>query len=763
MELTLEQQKVVNFAGDLLIVKGTAGSGKSLVGLHRANKMVGEVKGTLDFGNKEKRKVLFLTYTNSLVYELRRRYCSFFNSDEGIEFSTIDKIMQNVLTSDEEINKKYDVETFDGRFFKQNIGFIEGEIKGSRFDLEFVADEFAFIRDNMLGRDEYYKIVRKGRDLLLNEKDREFIFNLLVKYRNRLKNMGKIERKDAFIYLLKKGFVTEYDYPNIIVDEAQDLTKIKLQFLLKIKENATLTKKLTLLYDTSQTIFKNSCLGNAPSFISLGLNARGRVKNLSFSYRSTRQIHQCAYNMLKKYEIKDKNDEIKITPVFGQTDEGPKPVLINVENDGEAKSLYLDMVKQLLGKYKPEDIITIVPNGRDGARYCDYLMENGIKSYMMIPDLMKYLGLSEDEKNRCRRASMDKIALDMSETIKTYNPYNVKGLEGKVVFMLDSHELPYKCEKKDEEDIAKILYMEMTRSMELLFMFSIGKPNSFIESIEDKYVHKLEYSEDLDIERVLKSDIENSHEIITNNNVERFTTIMKDIEKEKAAIEKKEKELIAKEKKLEKLFPSSKELKKAEIENTKKKFPRLPEEIIKLLGEGCYYFNEDVEVSCSKFTKAIELVIREAFVSKKKTFGTMVMDMKKDKDLKPFAQEIEKLKIIKVRNEAAHNFMQDVEKLKVIYNYIYQDRRLEALHDKISYLKYLEDNESVMKKIAVVTSKGCTMTINRKDLYTFLLDDEEYGAHKHKIKDGTYILEGKYSTSRNNRIFIIENYKQYVV
>ena len=754
MELTAEQKKIVDFTGDLLVVKGTAGSGKSLVGLHRANRLLNKVQKTLSFGGDEdNRRVLFLTYTNSLVNDSLSKYKKLFGDNcDNITFMTVDKLMYQTIGSTKLGENGYKIDKWNGRFYDEAKyeSILKNGIKDTRFELRFIKEEFDYIRENMFSSEEYYTTVRKNRELRLGAEERKLIFNLLIEYRKALKKDNKIDMLDGYIYLIKKGFKKDEHYTDILIDESQDLSKIKLMFILKLKDVYNDFKSLTLLYDTSQTIFKNSCLGNIKSFKSIGLNVVGRVKTLSFSYRSTRQIHLCAYSLLTAYEKNDKDNEVRVTPVFGQTDEGAKPVFVKCPGEEEESELFVHNVKILLdGNYSADEIIAIVPDTKAFGKYRDALARKGLKGKL----------ITSSELRKCNDAQE---TINGEESIRFYNPYNIKGLEGKVIFILGAETDYLTDEQKSEEDIARLYYVQMTRAMEYLFIFSAGEPNVFINAINKKYLCELDYIEDMDINAIAETDVCCKKEFIVKNNVDRYKKVLTktdEAEEKAAAYDKEMEEKEVKEK--EELTQNEIKTRETYIEMARKEMKHLPEDIIRYIGEGMYYFDEgiDIEVSYHKFAKSIELVLKEMFLDKKFTFGEMVRRLMSDSDLKKYANEIYKLDLVKVRNQAVHKIMNDADELKIIQQYVWKDKKVAQLYDAISRIKEKESDQDRVEKNGILTSKGCTLKINGKNMYTYLINDDEYAGYGRKIKDGDYNLEGKYTLSRDKKIFIISSYK----
>lgn len=523
MELTLEQKKVVDSNEEILIVKGVAGSGKSLVALERAKKLA---KQELTSGNKK--KVLFLTYANGLIRDLKSKSKDF---TEYLEVASFSSITSKARTSHTKyidkfsierkatlVNKKTGaiVEYTTPRFAHEDYltankirymkyqDYIKKIIKDSKFDFRFIKDEFEFIKTSYIrSQDAYLKSERVGRVIPLTEKEKKFIYSLLTDYRKELMKDKRIDFLDYHIHLYETYFeeyikkeIAPY-YSHIILDESQDLNKVDLLYITKMKEVLGKEVTLTLLYDDSQAIFPFSFLGNKGTFKEIGLNITNKnIKHLSYSYRTTRQIHQPAYKMLANFEEEKQN---LLEPVFVENDEGIKPVLVNCSTNTNSMEKVAEDLKFLLEIYKPNEILVIAPYDAISKKYVDYLKTQNIKGRVL-------------ESGDLRKINNNFNKLDtmyeykyLDREIPFYSYFNIKGLEAKAVLLLECDKLPAWSSKdlKLDSEVAKILYVAMTRATEFLCMYATGEINNFYASITqgenaDKYFEIINSTERID-------------------------------------------------------------------------------------------------------------------------------------------------------------------------------------------------------------------------------------------------------------------------
>lgn len=791
IQLSKEQDAIVGSSERILIVKGTAGSGKTLVGLARAEMILEDQARSLF--NKHK-KVLFLSYNNSIINELKdknREYCDK-KFSESIEFKTYDKLFYSLVKGIFlQEHSEYKISTFNKEYFCKEEpykSFMKNMAVELNQDEDFLIDEIRYIMYNGFSKEEYVDVVRNHRKGRLNKAVRKNIYDVLIKYRHMLKKNNKIDIYDAYNWFLtvylkdykdkdyakdiemdqvsSETVTDDSDLQNkkrvnlfqifsnieaIIVDESQDLCRLKIRTLQKIMEIFDDIHYLTFLYDISQSIYESSYFNSITSFKSIGINARKSVKTLGFSYRSTRQIHQCAYSLLSNYSDKDDANELVVNPIFGQSDEGIKPMLLESPTIEAESKFIIKIVKVLLKKYNytMDDIIIISQNAEEEKSYKTEMCNNGIDSvYISSKDSYSY---NKDEVS-ARDANKGKIRI--------YNPYNVKGLESKIIFMVGNNSYN---ENKPDEEIAKYYYVQMTRAMELLFILSVGEANKFIQSIDENYLSKLEYGDNLNIEEIIDSNIKIQKAMIESNKLPRYTGVEENLEKKTKLEKEYQKKLEQKEKDLQNSNISGKLTIEDYDKKVREEMGELPDEVLKNIALGLYYSEQimDIETAYGKYAKALELVLKEIYKDTVMTLGEMVHNLEDNKDYKQFAKEIIKLGFIKIRNLAIHSSLDINNKkdLLVIQDYIFKDKKLVKLYDKILAVKERDDNKNPISKIGSLITKGCKSKIHGKELYLYLIDNEEFGACSRLVKDGVYEMNGKYQQSNGKDIFIIDSYK----
>ena len=780
IKLTDEQTKIVQSRDRILLIKGAAGSGKTLVGLHRAFEMASDNHGSLNYGENsdEKKKVIFLTFNNTLINDLKDKYKSLFGKEasKNVIFQTYDKYMYGVLQQFlEKTHGGYTMSSFGREYYKSGISrdFLKNRLQGLGYEYSFIEDEFEYIIVNNFSKEEYLEVLRKNRKKRLLKSEREKIYDALVEYQNRINSENKedgIRKYNFFIEDTLNPIIRNEDYNkvaekypdlyekfkdvhSIIVDESQDFTRAKIMILLKIMDIFKEIKSLTFLYDVSQNLYKNTCFSGITSFKEIGIDGRKSVKSLSFSYRSTRQIHLSAYDMVSKFQDETDKNEIALKPNFCQSDEGVKPFLVKFDSVEEEAELFAKTVERFLKEknYDPLDILVVPSDNNETDRYRAALESRGIKSRYID----KEFGKECNKKNQ----SMREVC---KGTIRFCNTHTVKGMEAKIIFMLGVNNVSFKDE---DHEVAKHYYVQMTRAMEYLFLFSCGEPNKFISAIDKKYLNEIGDEKNIDILDLISAQTVATTEHFQENRVERFLKVAEDckVAKEQEIKEdrKKEEKAVTRDETLEKNI-SEKDKIDSYISYTSEKLENLPQDAIKMIGMGLYYYKQglDIDTAYFKFSKGIEFIIREIYGEKGEGLGTMANNLFFNKDYRTFIQELYRKQIVHGRNETAHEEMKNYENLELIYDYIFREKQIVKFYQKYLDVQNRDSGGNLVEKIGDIFSKGGKVKIGGKEMISHLIDEEEFAVYKNRLKNGEYKLKGEYKESRGQKVFVIKEYKK---
>ncbi len=142
----------------------------------------------------------------------------------------------------------------------------------------------------------YRDLVRLGRKTKLPEARRAAVWAVVEKARAQLREQGLITHAQMFNQLAKHfESVGKPPFDFIVVDEAQDVSVAQLKFLAALGAQAGAPKANGLFFagDLGQRIFQLPF-----SWKSLGVDVRGRARTLTINYRTSHQIRAQADRLL---------------------------------------------------------------------------------------------------------------------------------------------------------------------------------------------------------------------------------------------------------------------------------------------------------------------------------------------------------------------------------------------------------------------------------------------------------------------------------
>ncbi len=265
-------------------VSGSAGTGKTIVALHRAV--------FLARANPDARVLLTTfsdTLANALGTKLRRLIGNEPRLGERVEVYSMAAIGRRLY----ELN-----------FGRPQIasreklrGLLEeaaAAIEGNKFSLHFLITEWEQVVDAwQLGTWEAYRdVTRLGRKTRLKENQRVVLWSIFERVRAGLSAKGLVTYSGLFSRLASmfaENARTPFDFT--VVDEAQDVGVAQLRFLAAL--GAGHPNRLFFAGDLGQRIFQQPF-----SWKALGVDVRGRSSTLRVNYRTSHQIRMQADRLL---------------------------------------------------------------------------------------------------------------------------------------------------------------------------------------------------------------------------------------------------------------------------------------------------------------------------------------------------------------------------------------------------------------------------------------------------------------------------------
>jgi len=322
-------------------VSGSAGTGKTIVALHRAV--------FLARTNPDAR-VLLTTFSDTLANALRTKLRRLINNQprigERLEVHAMNAIGQRLYelnTGRPKIASKATIH--------QIIEAAAGEVEGHKFTQHFLMTEWEQVVDawQLATWEAYRDVIRLGRKTRLPEKRRVVLWSIFEGVRSSLKDQGLITYSDMFTQLASR--LSESNHPPfhfVIVDESQDLSVAQLRFLAAL--GARRPNSLFFAGDLGQRIFQQPF-----SWKALGVDIRGRSRTLRINYRTSHQIRMQADRLLAP-ELSDVDGITEERTGTVSVFNGPKPNIVELTSRDEE----IHTVTQWLVARKGDD--NVVPH-----------------------------------------------------------------------------------------------------------------------------------------------------------------------------------------------------------------------------------------------------------------------------------------------------------------------------------------------------------------------------------------------------------------
>ena len=313
-------------------VTGTAGTGKTIVALHRAARAV---------RNDPSARVLLTTFSRPLANNLKSKLAILL----GNEPATVDRV--TVASFEDAAAELYQLYTGRKAHIATDelqLAAIERAIAAAEYSElpeRFVAAEWRQVVDawNLTRLDSYATVPRIGRRGRLGAKQREALWPVFEGVRQLLSARGMLTSSQLFAAVeaaVKSR--TDKSFTHVIVDEAQDLGVGELRMLGAL---ASGPDALFFAGDLGQRIFQLPF-----SWLSLGVDVRGRSSSLRINYRTSRQIRETADQLLPK-QVRDvdgiEEDRTTAQSVF----EGPSPTVLTCNDQAEEIAKVSDWLRAM--------------------------------------------------------------------------------------------------------------------------------------------------------------------------------------------------------------------------------------------------------------------------------------------------------------------------------------------------------------------------------------------------------------------------------
>ena len=453
------QRKIVekDYSGPARI-SGSAGTGKTIVGLHRAVYLAKK---------HPQSRILLTTFSvalaNSLKIKLERLIGNETEILERIKVAGIQSIALEIYTK--AFDKPNIVEEDQLKSFLLDLAAKNPDLRTTK---SFLLREWSEVVDawQLNTWQDYKDVLRLGRKTRIGSKQRELLWEIFQNTHNWLEQKQQITWSSLF-YQAKDHLVEQgiYPYDFAVIDEAQDIGIPELTFLASVCQKHP--DSLFFTGDLGQRIFQQPF-----SWKSLGVDIRGRSQTLSINYRTSHQIRQQADRLLPN-SITDVDGNLEQRRGTVSVFNGSPPVIEIYENQqAEIQAVKKWIEHWLKSGLQPDEIGIFV---RDKSQ-----IERAVET-------VNHIGLTSVELDNLVEPSRGSIAISTMHL--------AKGLEFRAVAVIacDDEVIPQQERIEsisDESDLEEVytterhlLYVACTRARDYLLVTGVKPSSEFLDDL----------------------------------------------------------------------------------------------------------------------------------------------------------------------------------------------------------------------------------------------------------------------------------------
>lgn len=362
-------------------IRGGAGTGKTVVGLHRA----------VYLAERGRRLVLFVTFVKTLPVVLRG-LCGRLApaAVDRIDFTGLHQLAVRLL-DEGGVTYRIDPGRSETAFSAAWLSVGRGSVL-ERLDERprYWKEELDYV---IKGRgltdfDDYADLQRLGRRTPMRVEHREVMWALYVEYERRRREAGVNDFNDLLIMardLVQSGDVAAA-YDSVIVDEVQDLALVGVELLTALAGEGP--DRLLLIGDGQQAIYPGGF-----TLAEAGISVTGRASILRTNYRNTRQIMDFAGRVVAADSFDDlEGTHEQSTRAVEVSRTGAEPLVVRARDrvslDAALVTQVLDTQERL--RVPLGDMAVLVHTRAELTRLMGLFSRNGVPTV----DLQDYDGVS---------------------------------------------------------------------------------------------------------------------------------------------------------------------------------------------------------------------------------------------------------------------------------------------------------------------------------------------------------------------------------
>lgn len=361
-------------------VAGGPGTGKTVVALHRTARLA----RALAVGSED--RILLTTYNKRLKSDLERRLGKLL--DDGararVDVVNIDRLALDIakeLTGERRRPVWNDEEL---RELWRQVLDAAGE---TGFEAAFLLEEWreVILAGFITSKTAYLAAERPGRGTRLGRAQRARVWDLVERYLAHLTAeqvwSGEQICMAAALAENARAWTGKRRYRHIVVDEAQDLSAVHWRLLRALCPETT--DDLFIAGDNFQRIYRQP-LRMAP----LGVDIQGRSRNLTLSYRTTRQILGKAMLVMSEAEPDSADEDTTDLSGYRSVLSGAEPRFLPQRDErSELRAVVDQVLSWTANGAERNSIVVCMPNAKSIPRYVESLEAAGVPAIAIRDDI----------------------------------------------------------------------------------------------------------------------------------------------------------------------------------------------------------------------------------------------------------------------------------------------------------------------------------------------------------------------------------------
>jgi len=454
-----DQRVIVSrrFTGPTL-VSGGAGTGKTVVGLHRAYHLAKEVFTAPDD------RILLTTFTRTLALNLAQLMDSLCGKDTALR-SRIEVVNTHALAARLRHLAGESFKAIDDRQALEWMTQVALRHDTLQLPAPFYLAEWLEVVQAREALDEsaYMHVDRVGRGRPLSRRQRSAIWSVLAAYQARLVDNG-VEDWPTCVRRARELFASgaltlPIRYRAAIIDEAQDMSAPEMRLLVALVGQGP--DSLLLLGDTRQQIYAH---GSAVP--EAGISIGRRHVRLHVNYRTTEQIGALAARVLRDGAAL--NGEPLPTDDSVSLLSGPPPTIRAFGSVAAEQAALITALTETMVAIAPDEIAVIVHTNTQATHYHQALQKAGVPVAL----------LATEEPN--------------TTGIRVTTMHRAKGIEFRAVFIVGCTSSAMAHFVGDDDPASRadhearerhLLYVAMTRARDLLWISGAAPLSSIVTAL----------------------------------------------------------------------------------------------------------------------------------------------------------------------------------------------------------------------------------------------------------------------------------------